>query len=206
MHERFLAVNAVRDAVIEGNLGAAKDRAKQLAKDEKLRDPDAVFADWGPHTETMRKEIQKASEAADLGAVAMHTSEAARACGRCHNSLGVATLGEKTGTPPAETENIGGVMRRHQWAVSRMWDGLIAPSDDSWAAGSKAMTEATSHALQQPQVKSDEQLTVLMREADELAKAAATAVTWPERTTTFGQLLSTCSSCHQKMQAGASGQ
>jgi len=200
MHERFLAVNSIRDAVVAGNLPTAQERANKLASDGNLRN---VLADWGQYTKELEKEVKATAESTDLQAAAMHTAAAADTCGRCHESLGVATLDEKTGTPPVEADDLSGTMRRHRWAINRMWDGLVAPSMTSWEVGAKALAEATSHAQEQPQVKRDKELLALLGAVDKLAIEATEAVTGPERTQALGQLLTTCSTCHQKMHPGA---
>jgi hypothetical protein len=200
MHQRFLAVNGIRDAVIAGDLAAAKERADRLAKDKKLL---SVFASWGPHTNDMRAEIQKTAEATDLGTAAKHLAAAARACGRCHAGLGVATLDEKVGEMPKKQGDIGGIMRQHHWATNNMWTGLIAPSEATLTAGSAALSEIAKNAQEQPTVKNDEQLRAMLKEVEGLGYDVTRAVTWPERTAAFGKLLATCSTCHDKMKAGA---
>jgi cytochrome c553 len=196
MHKRFLAVNSIRDAVITGDLAVAKQLAEKLANNKELL---SVFADWGLHTKDMQKEIEQVAASTDLRSASAHTAAAARTCGRCHEALGVATLDEKSGQPPSESDDIGGIMRRHQWAINRMWVGLIAPSNSSWMAGAKELTEIAYQAQNQPEAKSNKELPSLLSEIEKLAVAAAKAVTNPEKTQVFGQLLTTCSGCHQKM-------
>ncbi len=200
MHERFLAVNSIRDAVIAGTLATVQERANKLATDGNLR---RVLADWGQYTKELQNEVKETAESSDLQSAAMHTAAAADTCGRCHESLGVATLDETTGPPPVEADDLSGTMRRHRWAINRMWDGLVAPSASSWEVGAKALAEATSHAQEQPQVKHDKELLSLLGGVDKLAIEATEAVTGPERTQALGQLLTTCSTCHQKMRPGA---
>ena len=196
MHERFLAVNSIRDAVIEGDLALVKQRAEALANNEELL---SVFADWGAGTKKMKIEIEKVAASSDLPSASVHIAATARACGRCHESLGVATLDDQSGQPPKESDDIGGVMRQHHWAIGRMWDGLVAPSDISWMQGAKSLAEIASQAQQLPKAKSNDKLPPLLLEVEKLAVEAAKSVTNPEKTQVFGQLLTTCSGCHDMM-------
>lgn len=196
MHERFLAVNAIRDAVIEGDLSLAKKRAAELANNEELL---SVFEDWGPSTEKMKASIESVSSSADLDAASLHLAHAARACGRCHDSLGVASLAAEADPPPKEDGEIGGIMRQHNWAIGRMWNGLIAPSDAAWTLGANTLADIASKAKQTPEAQNNAEVPELVSDVETLAIEAAKSVTAPEKTQVFGQLLMTCSGCHQIM-------
>lgn len=200
MHERFLAVNAIRDAVIDGDLDLAKKRSQALVDNKDLLN---VFADWGPSTKKMKTAIGQVAVSADLPSASVQLAVAARACGRCHESTGVATLEDESGQPPVQTSDIGGIMRQHHWAIGRMWDGLVAPSDISWRNGANALAAIATQAQQAPEAKKHAELPALLSEVEKLAKEAATSVTNPEKTQIFGQLLTSCSGCHQMMRTDA---
>jgi len=200
MHERFAAVSAIQGFVVAGNLVAAKERAGQLVADGSLL---TVAVDWAPYAENLHKQVQETSAAADLKSAASHMAAAARACGRCHEALGVDAIDHSAELAPIEDDDLHGIMRRHRWASDRMWEGLIGPSDESWQAGADALDKIIDNAQEKPVMQDDEEMRGILTSVGELAKEATTAQTAVDRQRIFGTLLSSCSSCHQKMQQTA---
>jgi hypothetical protein len=86
-------------------------------------------------------------------------------------------------------------MNRHVWALDRMWEGLIAPSDAAWRAGAVALADAPLHFSGQ----SNEQANQLAAKVHELAGSARSASSAKDRAGVYGELLQTCSLCHEAL-------
>jgi hypothetical protein len=79
-------------------------------------------------------------------------------------------------------------MAAHVAAEKALWEGLVNPSDASWATGARGLLEA-------PELDSDdEEVSLLARRTRELAREAATATS--TRGDVYGRIVETCSACH----------
>ncbi len=101
------------------DLPALAARTKELAQDPRLQpgqgEPGDLF---------------------DLGAEAL--GDAGLACGACH-ATSPGPRYEGTVTPPPILEDLAVHMTRHVWALDRLWEGIIGPSDPRWVAGVGAL-------------------------------------------------------------------
>ena len=91
-------------------------------------------------------------------------------------------------------------MQRHLWAMDRLWEGLVGPSEMAWQEGSKilAANPFPADALPIPkdlQPVAKKQLAAIAA----LAKQAGAATELADRSKVYGELLSTCSGCHSKL-------
>ena len=124
---------------------------------------------------------------ADLGA----------ACGACHRSTGGPNL--EVGEPPASVPSGNLRMARHEWAASRMWLGLMQPSETAWKSGSQTFANATlvldTLPGRAPLQKQSEVFTLAAR-AHAVAQQAEKATTAEERRSAFAQMYATCAECH----------
>ena len=90
-------------------------------------------------------------------------------------------------------------MLRHQRAADRMWEGLMAPSEQAWVKGSEVMADAP---LVPEAVSGNKSVAP---ESKELALAAHTVAHRARTTETrdrgqaYGALIATCAGCHDKL-------
>jgi cytochrome c553 len=121
----------------------------------------------------------------------------ARVCGQCHreqgHSLELRDVQVETHTP--KSDQIGSRMFRHAWAAERMWEGLMAPSEQSWRAGSMALAHAPARA---PKVPSPvpEDFALELSALRDLGLRASAAESLDERTDVYGLTIATCAHCH----------
>jgi hypothetical protein len=132
--------------------------------------------------------------ATDLETAAKGLANLGNACGKCHAQMGI-QMELSAKDPPPEAEDAQSHMQRHQWAVRRMWDGLIAPSDEAWKAGARLLQEAPLTVASGTASEAKEGQGI----ADQVhgLGSAALAQTVPdERAATYAALIYTCSKCH----------
>ena len=92
-------------------------------------------------------------------------------------------------------------MARHLWAMERLWEGLVTPSDAAWAAGSGVLADeplAGSSFSDDPQLEAE--LAELAGRIHALGAEAATVVELGPRGQLYGQMLATCAPCHTRVQ------
>ncbi|MBA3455192.1 MAG: hypothetical protein H0T42_19030 [Deltaproteobacteria bacterium] len=87
-------------------------------------------------------------------------------------------------------------MASHQWAASRMWEGLIGPSNDRWLEGARLLSGARWSIVAEGNVAPE------LGVADDVARVrlyasrAIVAKTQDDRAATYGEILGTCARCH----------
>jgi cytochrome c553 len=189
MLDHFDTVTEIKDAIIGGDL----DRARELATI--LRDHEASAerpVDWRPHVARMVEAGGGLSEATDIASAARFTARLATACGTCHDAVAAEPVFDP-GLPPQETDQPADRMRRHQWGVDRMWEGLVAPSADAWDWGAQTIGETPGCDDPAP---SEAYRVSLCGRIEALARSALDARNAADRTRIYGEFLATCSGCH----------
>jgi cytochrome c553 len=89
-------------------------------------------------------------------------------------------------------------MLQHFWGADRMWDGLIAPSDTSWRAGAQALADPAAYEplLGAAGTRQGDAQT-LAASLRALGARASGAASQDEREAVYGEVLATCTGCHQ---------
>ena len=192
MHERFDAAYQIEEAISRGDLRETQAQAHTLTQ---LNEPDPLLR-WKPYFDNVVSAAQEVEHASDLTLAATSAAALGRQCARCHEQL---TTKIHITRDPFSTHGDDGMqqMRRHQWAASHMWEGLIGPSDELWNEGARDLatiqftaSSATSSLLGDwfnPDV-------VRIRSA---AARALELGDQDDRQAVFGELLATCVHCHQ---------
>ncbi|MEO0459741.1 MAG: hypothetical protein AAF219_02770 [Myxococcota bacterium] len=183
MHQSLVGMDAIKDAVIEGDLELATSHAQPIIDNAFEDAPEA----WRPHLDQFRAAGAEIADATSLNDAAYHLARMGMACGGCHRAVGV-TISLPQGKPALEPNP----MRRHQWAVDKMWDGLVVPSDDAWVGGATAV--ASSPLL--PEQFSEGAVARWEDTVHRLGREAASQ-SGEARASSFGELLTTCSECHR---------
>jgi len=96
-------------------------------------------------------------------------------------------------------------MQRHQWAMDRLWEGLIGPSDAAWNRGTAMLSEEPLHAADvSAGVTADEAdaLESIAREIHELGAAGARLTGLNDRSQVYGRILGLCADCHTRVGRG----
>ena len=188
----------MRDAVARGELRVARQEAQFLVA---LGVDRAIDAAWRDRLEGMRLAAASLAEATNIPEASVRLGAVARTCGECHAQLGgprpaVAAL-------PDPGPDVRARMKRHGWAVARMWDGLVVPSTPAWKAGASILSDAPLQpALITPDQSAAAEIAKFDSSVHDLARKAYAAESGSERSAIYGGLMTTCSDCHTRLGGG----
>ena len=186
MRGHFAESEAMRRAIVAGDLRGLHDAARSLAGDEWTPN---LRADWRPHVSAVRAAAQSAHTALSLEEGAAALGQLGQSCATCHQSTG----GPRIPSPSAwlGVERDRGMVA-HDTAMGKLWAGLVAPSDALWLEGSRQMLAA-------PELDSDvADISALSRRVRDLARRGEVAEP-PSRARLFSEVMLTCASCHQRV-------
>ena len=210
MQEHAALSLVARNALIRGDLPVAQQSMRKLA----FFMEHVPFPKEGKEYARITRELAtEVREAADLEEACMAFALLSNACGQCHHAL---DRGPPMKLEPApEGEDLKMHMRRHYWAVERMWEALLSDSTSAFQAAAKILAESPLHGPTSPDSERPAGATRLAYEVHDLAFAAAVEGKAREdeyvpkpgealegKPTTrgqaeiFGRLLSACSQCH----------
>jgi hypothetical protein len=203
-----------RNALIRGELETAQQAMRKLA----------FFMQHVPTPEKgqefariTRELVEQVREATDLEEACMSFARLSYACGQCHHAL---DRGPPIKLDPApEGEDLKTHMRRHYFAIERMWEALLANSTAEFQSAADLLAEAPLHGPHDPDQESHTGVTRLAYEVHDLAFAAAVEgkvgeeeyvpqpgepiedepTTWGQAEV-FGRLLSACNQCHTMLE------
>lgn len=187
----------IRDAVVRGDLDETKKAANALV---------ALVSKHEAPTPESRLEAMviaahRVAEANTMNEAARSFAFLAERCGECH----VATRGPASGpaTPPPETLGLTPRMRRHQWGAARLWEGLVAPSDEAWLSGARVLADAPLTAEQTLAGRTPvPEIATLAASVHELGLDATHATKASTRIGIYGEVLTTCATCHTRVGGG----
>jgi cytochrome c553 len=115
----------------------------------------------------------------------------ASACARCHARVQKLPVFRMPSQAPPDRPQLVAQMARHQWAVDRLWEGLVGASHQHWQAGLYVIATSQFPGTEKPEHATRLQL---------LARAALEdrASTLDTRASRYGDLLVTCAGCHAR--------
>jgi len=196
MRRHFAAVSELQRAIARGHLDEARELARWLASHD-----EPMPAAWAPAIEEMHVAARAVATARDLPTAASLAARLGRACSACHEAHhAVVTFAWEP--PPDDGPALAAQMKRHQWAAARLWDGLVGPSDELWAEGTRVLATAHLDAVQAAHGVARGDVPALAARVRELAKRAGSITDHDARATLYGELLSTCAGCHQLVRPG----
>ena len=202
MHEYLGRITTIKSLIIMGNLDGAREPAIWLADHEAVA---GLPADFEPYVGLMRQYSRGVNNATDLISAALAVSGMARTCSSCHIANEVA-IEFGYDQVPAEWSDTVSHMQRHQWAVDRLWEGLIGPSDNAWNRGMDMLVDVPLHAddvMSEDSADADAAaLDRMARRVHALTRRGTTATTPTARADVFGELLGLCAACHTRLGRG----
>jgi len=193
MQEHFAQVEATRLAVISGDLDAAREPARWLARHEVT---EGIPEGWQQHVVQMQLAAQRVVEASEVAPAAAATAEMGAICGGCHQGMDEGAQFTFV-VPPPEEPGVVAHMLRHQWAAERLWEGLVGPSEEAWTRGVAVLAEAPLQPTESP-----EEVEQLASRVHQLGVQAGEVTGFIDRAKVYGDLLATCAQCHRLMDAG----
>jgi mono/diheme cytochrome c family protein len=189
MADHFTRVRAVEEAVIRGDLEAAKVPAQWIADHQETTGlPEGSAA----QVIAMKDAAKAVAAAADIPSAAKGAAALVGTCGDCHAASKVTAamplvmLGEAK--PGKETH-----MAEHQFAVDLMYRGLVAPSDAEWTKGAEALKKSALGAKDLPEAKD---AIAAEKKVHAVAEQALKAADRAGKVEAYGEVVGSCASCH----------
>ncbi|HSG07779.1 MAG TPA: hypothetical protein VLA36_05465 [Longimicrobiales bacterium] len=192
MYVHYTQVGEIVEGVVDGDVPATRSGARWLANHRSQQFPAGAE---GP-LEMMRAEARIILAQDKVTDIAMSVGRMGGACARCHVALNGGPRINVEMAPPA-TSDPDRTMVRHVWAVDRLWEGIIGPSDAAWASGA-AVLAAPGLDLGPPGNR-PAQADDLAKRIPELGQMAKAARDPRERAEVYGHLLQTCAQCHEAL-------
>ena len=185
-----------RDALITADLDGAREHLAWLTTHPL---PAALAeSEQRVYVEALREAAAEGSKGERVDHVATAVARTARICGDCHAAMGRPVDFPATGLTVEKT-GVQGHMRRHQWAMDRLWEGLVGPADASWEAGAKVLAE---DPIEVAEVGGGTGEQTRASRVHELGESAANTDDRKGRTRIFGQILEQCAVCHAAVGGG----
>ncbi len=193
MLTHYSRISALQSAVIVADMATAQRSGRWLGEYVSAEGLTPRAVHYMMEIRRVSTEIGRADDLVDLAA---HTATLASACAGCHEETGG---GPRLGGTPHVPHEEGRVphMRRHLWAVDRMWEGLLAPSDQFWQAGARALAEPPLTGWLHS--SGMDEVTPLAERVHELGAQAAQISDPSARAQLYGELIGTCATCHQAL-------
>ncbi len=193
-HRHFGLSVEVRASVLMGDLDAARVAARRV---ESHPTPSESPPELLPYLNATRRAAGRVAAATTISDAATAAAEMARSCGACHTA---GSVGPRfvLGPPPEQPTDLGHP-RKQLWAVVRLWQGLVAPSDSAWSLGARTLAElpldaSTLARLGGPPADAPA-LAARMRSLVEQAGSRRDPYSRAEVVAGF---LTTCGECHQR--------
>jgi hypothetical protein len=176
-----VAATDLQLAVTHGRLADARDLAAHLAID--------APAD-------VQLPAQRIARADDLASAGLELGRLAGACGGCHATFGI-SADIAIRQPPAQAPGLAAQMTRHTWGVARLWEGVSGPADRAWLDGAAVIAETPCDVSTTIHGKPNVRAFELAEQLHDQATRASSASDLEARASLYGELMSTCASCHQ---------
>lgn len=192
MATHFEEASLVHAAVVFGDLDRARSAARSLARHTEAEDlPDGSE----PWVDQMERAALKISDAWNLEAAAQGSAELAAACGSCHRAFDAGPQ-VRVAWQPEVAPGVGPHMDRHHWAMDRLWDGLMVPSDEWWFEGAEVLRDDPLEAEALHGIAGSEG-EELGRRVHELGHVARGVEDPTIRIDMYADILTTCVQCHE---------
>jgi hypothetical protein len=193
MDDHFTKVTEVHDAIIRGDLEAAREPARWIADHQETAGLPAASQ---PSVDDMKKAARQVADAADIKTAAQGASAMAIACGTCHAATNTKPKMPAEAAAPPKDETAAHMLA-HQHAIDLLYQGLVGPSDEAWSAGAAALKAAPLTGRQLPK---DPKLTRERLESETAVHTAcdkaAGAKDAQARGAIYAELIGDCASCH----------
>lgn len=184
----------VRDAIIEGDLNAARRHARRLAGGLPTPDlPDELRTMEADFAET----VETLASAHDLRTAALALGTMGQNCGSCHSTVGADPYPEIAPIPTTGGTDLQLEMRRHDWAARAMWTSLVRASTTEFNSAAAVLQEAP---LTPSGTQADSRLPAAATELEvrvhDLAQRAIRDTDPAKRARHYGEIIETCNTCH----------
>ncbi len=189
MHASFDLARGIERMLIRGKLEDARPLAAALAIDP---EPPGL-APWATQLALVRTRARAVETAPAVDEACRRAARLAEACARCHVDASAQPEFQPPTAAPDDRDTVAARMARHQWAINRVWEGMVGGADDAWVTGLDVLA-TTPLPLSKTRSERAALATRLQQLASQARRVAATAL--DERARVYGELLVTCAACH----------
>lgn len=199
MNAHFDAGAAVRAAIVAGDVAAARAGFESLASSAA---PEGLPAGSEPLFVAMIGAARQGAGASTAAQQAVALGDTLRACGGCH-ALVHARPAWRVPAAPSRDPGIQLHMARHAWAVDRMVEGLVGPTEAGWAQASAILRDEPVDAAELSRGLSlSPEAAAAGERLHQLGLEARQATTAEARSAAFAETLTTCATCHVAVRSG----
>jgi cytochrome c553 len=192
MRRHFEDLRMVEELLIAGKLDEATALATLLVG--KVADPG--LARWRRHDEEVSAAAQALAQAPSVDEALRRAPRVAAACAGCHAEAQVMPRVVAAPAVPADDQTPRARMARHAWAVDRLWEGLVMPSDDRWSRGLTVLAQSPPPFTA---LSDAPQLAGHLQEVARRQLALRATTDLDDRGVAYGELLVTCAACHASL-------
>ena len=201
MHDHLTYITTIKAFIIMGRLEGTRQPANWLATHETLPN---LPASYEPFVQFMRSSARQVENAENLPDAAEAVSLLAQNCGNCHRASHV-DVEFGYDAMPAKWSDTETHMQRYQWAMDRLWEGLIGPSDTAWDRGTAMLGGDPVNAADLPASMGTgdvEGIEGIALEVHELGAASVGLTRSTDRSQIYGRILGLCADCHTRTGGG----
>ena len=193
MRDHFTSVTAVHDAVVWGDVAAARSHARTIAeRDVSEKMPPSAL----PYLDVMRTTAARAAASNELDDIASMTGAMLALCGDCHRAVGLRPAVAAAPKEPTVGGQVGHMLA-HKQAADLLVEGLTVPSESTWTRGAQLLSNAPLHRADlQLGAKVAREVLDKEREVHGVAKRAATANDVRARVYYYSEIVQSCGTCH----------
>lgn len=196
MRRQLDDLRQVERLLIAGKLDEARARAEPLTRAV----PDPGMERWRREVDAVTQAAAALVAAPGIDEACRREAQVAEACAWCHLATQKVPAFAVPAVPAADGTTPAARMARHQWAVDRLWEGMVGPSEHRWRSGLEALAVTPlpfSPFTDAPLVASR------MQDVAQQAIAALGKDSLDDRARRYGEMLVMCSACHATLHAGS---
>jgi hypothetical protein len=198
MRTQLSDLRAVESHLIAGKLEDAQASAFMLTKPSQ----DPGLTPWQPLTDRVVADAKELTTVKSIDDGCRRVARISEACAECHIKSQTTPVFPEAAPAPGDDGSDLSRIARHQWAVDRLWEGMVAGTDGPWVSGLEVLATSPMPVTTLPSAPGV--ASRLQQQANEaIASHREQTETLDTRTTMYGEMLITCSGCHRALEENA---
>jgi mono/diheme cytochrome c family protein len=186
-------LHTIERRLLNGRLREATSLASLIGRPEK----DPGMAPWTAQTRALVDAATALAKATTIEDALRLEVQVAVTCAKCHQESLEKPIFRAPGKAPRHDHNSSTVrMVSHQWAVDRLWEGLVGNSDVHWRAGLGVLSASPLPYV--PTTDAPRLAKSLQARANQALRDTPTD-SIDERARVYGEMLVTCAACHSTL-------
>lgn len=191
MQGHFEEIRVIERLLLDGDLADARERATAIAFDR----ADTELPTYASYFARMRAAADALARATSVEDGFRQETRLAAECATCHLAAGAEPWFVPS-EPPRADATAAERMARHQWAVDRLWEGVVGPSHEAWTAGLDVLAASPLPARALGDAAREREVEGLSRQLVQRARTARAIEEPTRRARAYAELLVVCARCH----------